>query len=110
MFSDATWRLGEFKQDETTKSLAVVMFEEAKQNYYIDSSWRQIATNVLPMPVKKLNLTDGDLPAADVVMAELEKKIERSAPAGNSVKRYRVDQNLLNNPIKYGSFIGSLVK
>jgi len=104
----AQW--GDYTDDEHSRVLARKLTRQAAQQFRRDDGWLEVSDAVIPLPGRKQNLQDGDLPAADVQFMWLQQRFpmaEKTAQAGGET--LQLDPLLLQKPMKYARYIETVI-
>ncbi len=108
----AQW--GDYADDKRSLALARKLTGQAAQQFKRDDGWLEVSDAVIPLPGRKHNLQDGDLPAADVQFMWLQ---HRFLPPENAAKHeqgadeiLQVDPLLLQKPMKYARYIEAVMQ
>ena len=108
----AQW--GDYVDDERSLALAIKLTRQAAAQFKRDDGWLEVSDAVIPLPGRKQNLQDGDLPAADVQFMWLH---HRFLPPDNAAKPeqaadeiLQVDPLLLQKPMKYARYIEAVMQ
>ncbi|HEY9201744.1 MAG TPA: DUF255 domain-containing protein [Gammaproteobacteria bacterium] len=104
----AQW--GDYTDDEHSRVLARKLTRQAAQQFRRDDGWLEVSDAVIPLPGRKQNLQDGDLPAADVQFMWLQQRFpmaEKTAQVGGET--LQLDPLLLQKPMKYARYIETVI-
>jgi len=108
----AQW--GAFADDGRSLALARKLTRQAVQQFKRDDGWLEVSDAVIPLPGRKQNLQDGDLPAADVQFMWLQRRLlmpdavaQAKQASGASLQ---VDPLLLQKPMKYARYIEAMMQ
>jgi uncharacterized protein YyaL (SSP411 family) len=102
----AQW--GDYSGDEHSLALARKLTRQAAQQFKRDDGWLEVSDAVIPLPERKQNLQDGDLPAADVQFDWLQRRLLATSESGAATS-LQVDPQLLQKPMKYARYIEAVM-
>lgn len=107
-------RWGDYVDDERSLALARQLTQQVAQQFRRKDGWLEVSDAVIPLPGRKQNLQDGDLPAADVQFMWLQRRFLATADATkheqDSSARLQVDPLLLEKPMKYARYIEAILQ
>ncbi len=107
-------RWGDYVDDEHSLTLARQLTQQVVQQFRHKDGWLEVSDAVIPLPGRKQNLQDGDLPAADVQFMWLQHRFLASDDAVNheqaSSAHLQVDPLLLEKPMKYARYIEAILQ
>jgi uncharacterized protein YyaL (SSP411 family) len=104
----AQW--GDYAGDERSLVLARQLTQRAEQQFRRDDGWLEVSDAVIPLPGRKQNLQDGDLPAADVQFMWLQRRFMQSGDEYGPEAVLQVDPQLLKKPMKYARYIEAVMQ
>lgn len=104
----AQW--GDYAGDERSLVLARKLTRQAAQQFMREDGWLEVSDAVIPLPGRKQNLQDGDLPAADAQFIWLQQRF----PVAEKVRKadsetLQLDPLLLQKPMKYARYIEAVI-
>jgi uncharacterized protein YyaL (SSP411 family) len=102
----AQW--GDYAEDEHSLALASKLTRQAAQQFRREDGWLEVSDAVIPLPGRKQNLQDGDLPAADVQFDWLQRRLMVTSEPGAAASS-QVDPQLLQKPMKYARYIEAVM-
>lgn len=107
-------RWGDYVDDERSLALARQLTQQVAQQFRLKDGWLEVSDAVIPLPGRKQNLQDGDLPAADVQFMWLQRRFlapdDVRKPEQVSSARLQVDPLLLEKPMKYARYIEAILQ
>lgn len=104
----AQW--GDYAGDERSLVLARLLTRRAEQQFRRDDGWLEVSDAVIPLPGRKQNLQDGDLPAADVQFMWLQRRLMQVEGEYGPDAVLQVDPQLLKKPMKYARYIEAVMQ
>ena len=104
----AQW--GDYAGDEHSVGLARQLTRRAGQQFRRDDGWLEVSDAVIPLPGRKQNLRDGDLPAADVQFMWLQRRFLQAKDEAGRDAVLQVDPQLLQKPMKYARYIEAVMQ
>lgn len=108
----AQW--GDYVSEERSLVLARKLTLQAAQKFKRDDGWLEVSDAVIPLPGRKQNLQDGDLPAADVLFMRLQHRFLTPEGVAKQQQASRaslqLDPLLLQKPMKYARYIEALMQ
>lgn len=103
----AQW--GDYVEDDQSLALASKLTRQAAQQFRREDGWLEVSDAVIPLPGRKQNLQDGDLPAADVQFDWLQRRLLATGKPG-AADSLQVDPQLLQKPMKYARYIEAVMQ